>query len=103
MPLTRHITTEEDVTLSSATLVAGLVAKYNLNGTVPAKLLLASIAANVLVIINDSIETSNMSIVEKASLRGDIKTLTGRIMRTKLGMVEPEEKQGPRLVVPDHD
>jgi len=104
MPLQRHITVEEDITLSVSTTVAGLVAKYNINGTVDAKVLLASIAANLMIVVNDSIEGSNLSLVEKATLRGDIKTLASRIMRAKLGMAEPaEEKQGLRLVVPDHD
>lgn len=90
MPLTRPITCEEDITLSISTTISGLITKYN--GRISAKEVLASIFANTAIGINELIEGSNMTITEKASLRGDLKTICGRAMRAPLNLVTPDGK-----------
>lgn len=89
MPLTRQITCEEDVTLSISTTMTGLVTKYNINGRVGAKELLASMLANTAIGINELIEGSKMTIVEKAALRGDMKTICARAFRAPMKIVAP--------------
>lgn len=104
------------MTLSISTTITGLVSKYNTNGGVAANALLTSIAANVLLGINELIEGANMTITQKAALRGDIKTICGRAMRAKLGIVgsqgealhetvqeEPQAKPVVEHIVGDDD
>lgn len=89
MPLTRPLTVEEDITCSIGTAMAGIVAKYNQPGPhqTPANALLTSMFANCALGINEMIESSNMTITQKASLRGDMKTICNRAFRAPLGIV----------------
>lgn len=97
MPLTRPISCEEDITMSISTVMTGLVTKYNTNGNVAAPALLGSIFANVAIGINELIEGSNMSVVEKASLRKDMKTICARAFRAPLNLVTPDGQKIPGM------
>lgn len=90
MPLTRPITAEEDITMSAGTMISGLIAKYN--GKMDAKALLGSIFANVALGVNEMIDGSTMTFTEKSVFRGDLKTLAGRALRAKLGVVDAAGK-----------
>lgn len=86
MPITRPLTPEEDITMSIGTTISGLVAKYN--SRIDAKALIGSMLANMALGCNELIDSSTMTFTEKAVLRGDLKTLCGRALRAKLGVVD---------------
>jgi hypothetical protein len=88
MPLTRHVTAEEDIILSVSTTVAGLVAKYNQSGLMDIKVLLTAVLGETALTINAMLENSNLLMTDKAVIRGDMKTLVNRALRPKLGMVD---------------
>jgi hypothetical protein len=90
MPLTRPLTCEEDVTMSLSTVITGLVTKYNTNGRIGAPELLTSIFANTALGINELIEGSNLTLAEKAQLRGDMKVICDRAMRASINLVTPD-------------
>lgn len=95
MPLTRHITASKDITLSVGTTIAGLVAKYNQSGLVDIKVLLTAVLAETALTVNNMLENSNMSLTEKAVVRGDMKTVVNRALRPKMGMVDTTGEKLP--------
>jgi hypothetical protein len=88
MPLTRPITCEEDITMSLSTVISGLVTKYNASGAVDARVLLGSIAANTLLGINELIDSSSLSLTDKAKFREELRELSRRALRPSLGIMD---------------
>lgn len=99
MPLTRELTIEEDITMSITTVITGLMAKYNYNGRVDANAMFHSIVGNTALHINQMIEDANMTIIEKGTMRGDLKSLTNKAFRAKMTLVNATD-EAPHQHVP---
>ena|SRR6185369_9029602 len=99
MPITRPFTAEEHITMAISNTMSGLMATYS--GRVDARALMGSIMANTCIGINTLIEGSSMSIAERATMRGDLKTLVNRALRPPLGIVDPSGEKIHGMEIPD--
>ena len=91
MPVTRPLLPEEDITLSVSTTITGLITKYqDRNGI---KVVLGSILGNTAILINQVIESMPVTFTEKAALRGELKHMVDRAMKTNLKVVQQEQDE----------